>query len=558
MINIYYSAMKYLSFILLFILSVNLSGQQPLSSNLPIVIINTSGQNIKDEPKITAQMKIVYNGENERNSINDSSYNYNGYIGIELRGNSSLSFNQKQYTLETRDASGQNLDATLLGMPAENDWVLYAPYNDYSLIRNVIAYHLWNMMGYWAPRTKMVELVLNDDYQGVYVLTETIKKDDNRLNISKLNPTDTSGLELTGGYIMRIDVSNNDDDLTFNSKVKGIGTVANKTVTWLHHYPKPDEIHPLQTEYIRKYIDTVELLIQSPEYADPVNGYSKFIEVQSFVDYFIHSELALNADGYKRSAYFYKEKMKNDGTGGKLHAGPVWDYNLAFGICNFCNGNKINSWGYEGCETNPTPAMWQRLIQDPAFCNEVKCRYKELRDNILSEEYLYSFIDNQASLLQEAQARHFEKWDELFDNESGFPWGGGMWGGMGGNLWFNAYSVESYAEEISVIKQWLSDRLKFLDENLPGECLVSDNHIDLEDKILIFPNPFTDFIYIESDTPITGFDIYDISGEKIFGKSINKQNNIIIDDFIYLPGKTYILSIYTSEGQIVNRKVLKE
>ncbi|MBP7506434.1 MAG: CotH kinase family protein [Prolixibacteraceae bacterium] len=550
--------MKYLSFILLFILSVNLSGQQPLSSNLPIVIINTSGQNIKDEPKITAQMKIVYNGENERNSINDSSYNYNGYIGIELRGNSSLSFNQKQYTLETRDASGQNLDATLLGMPAENDWVLYAPYNDYSLIRNVIAYHLWNMMGYWAPRTKMVELVLNDDYQGVYVLTETIKKDDNRLNISKLNPTDTSGLELTGGYIMRIDVSNNDDDLTFNSKVKGIGTVANKTVTWLHHYPKPDEIHPLQTEYIRKYIDTVELLIQSPEYADPVNGYSKFIEVQSFVDYFIHSELALNADGYKRSAYFYKEKMKNDGTGGKLHAGPVWDYNLAFGICNFCNGNKINSWGYEGCETNPTPAMWQRLIQDPAFCNEVKCRYKELRDNILSEEYLYSFIDNQASLLQEAQARHFEKWDELFDNESGFPWGGGMWGGMGGNLWFNAYSVESYAEEISVIKQWLSDRLKFLDENLPGECLVSDNHIDLEDKILIFPNPFTDFIYIESDTPITGFDIYDISGEKIFGKSINKQNNIIIDDFIYLPGKTYILSIYTSEGQIVNRKVLKE
>ena len=550
--------MKQVSLILLFIISLNLSGQQPLSSNLPIVIINTYGQNIKDEPKIIAQMKIVYNGEGERNSIDDSAFNYNGNIGIELRGNSSLSFNQKQYTLETRDASGQNLDAPLLGMPAENDWVLYAPYNDYSLIRNVIAYHLWNMMGYWAPRTKMVELVLNDDYQGVYVLTETIKKDDNRLNISKLNPTDTSGLELTGGYIMRIDVSNNDDDLTFNSKVKGIGTVANKTVTWLHHYPKPDEIHPLQTEYIRKYIDTVELLIQSPEYADPVDGYSKYIEVQSFVDYFIHSELALNADGYKRSAYFYKDKLKNDGTGGKLHAGPVWDYNLAFGICNFCKGNQINSWGYEGCETNPTPAMWQRLIQDPAFCNEVKCRYKELRDNILSEEYLYSFIDNQASLLQEAQARHFEKWDELFDNESGFPWGGGMWGGMGGNLWFNAYSVESYAEEISVIKQWLSDRLKFLDENLPGECLVSDNHIDLEDKILIFPNPFTDFIYIESDTPITGFDIYDISGEKIFGKSINKQNNIIIDDFIYLPGKTYILSIYTSEGQIVNRKVLKE
>ncbi len=547
------------SLTILIILSVfQLFGQVSFnSSNLPIVILNTSGKKIQDEPKITAQMKIVYNGEGERNSIDDASFDYNGYIGIELRGNSSLSFNQKQYTLETRDASGQNLDAPLLGMPAENDWVLYAPYNDYSLIRNVLAYNLWNQMGYWAPRTKMVELVLNDDYQGVYVLTETIKKDDNRLNISKLNPIDTSGIELTGGYIMRVDISNNDDDLTFDSKVKGIGTVSNKTVSWLHHYPKSDEIHPLQTEYIRKYIDTVELLIQSPEYTDPINGYSKYIEVQSFVDYFIHSELALNADGYKRSAYFYKEKLKDDGTGGKLNAGPVWDYNLAFGICNFCNGNVPDSWGYEGCETNPTPAMWTRLLQDKEFADEVKCTYKGMRDNIFSEQYLYDFIDSYALVLQEAQARHFAKWDELLGNSGGFPFGGGMWGG-GGDLWFNAYNVESYEEEIQVLKKWISDRLAFLDENLPGECLVSDNEIEMADQIRIYPNPVTETLYIESAVTLTSISVYNMSGSVMSSTEVNGKTNIVLSTMSNLPGGIYFLEMVTEEGVRFSRKVVKE
>ncbi|MCF8358085.1 MAG: CotH kinase family protein [Prolixibacteraceae bacterium] len=202
---------------------------------------------------------------------------------------------------------------------------------------------------------------------------------------------------------------------------------------------------------MRNYIDTVELVIQSDNFDDPVNGYSKYIDVESFIDYFIHTELSLNADGFKRSAYFYKEKQKTDGSGGKLFAGSVWDYNLAFGICNFCNGNKIDSWVFDGCETNPTPAIWKRLIQDPNFINAVKCRYLELRENILSEAYLFSFIDKYAAMLDEAKERHFEKWEELFEGESGWSWGG-MWGG--GDLWFNAYFVTSYSEEINIIKNW--------------------------------------------------------------------------------------------------------
>jgi hypothetical protein len=524
------------------------------SSNLPIVLINTNGQEIPDEPKITADMKIIFNGEGERNAIDDETYNYNGHVGIELRGNSSLSFNQKQYTFETRFPNGENNNISLLELPVENDWVLHAPYNDISLIRNVLAYHLWGEMGHWAPHTRMVETFLNGQYQGVYVLTETIKKDKNRLDIATLKPEDTSGLELTGGYIMRIDVANKEGDLTFESKVDGLGTTFSKTVTWMYQYPDPDEIQQSQMQYIRNYIDTVELVIQSVNFDDPVNGYSKYIDVESFIDYFIHTELSLNADGYKRSAYFYKEKQNADGSGGKLFAGPVWDYNLAFGICNFCNGNNINAWVFDGCETNPTPAMWKRLIQDPNFINSVKCRYLELRENILSEAYLFSFIDEYAIMLDEAQERHFEKWEELFEGESGWSWGG-MWGG--GDLWFNAYYVSSYAEEISILKNWLTERLQFLDENLGGTCSSGITAMNNSNSLHLFPNPFSNHVVVESTLPLKNVSIFNKQGKKIAETAIGNPGNYTITQLDGQPKGMYLLVFTKEDGTQISRKLLK-
>ena len=90
------------------------------------------------------------------------------------------------------------------------------------------------------------------------------------------------------------------------------------------------------------------------------------------MDYLIHTEVSLNADGMKRSTYFYKTKQNPDGTGGKLHAGPVWDYNLAYGNCNFSNGNNVRAWVHEGAETMPTTFIWKRLMEDPAFYNMSK------------------------------------------------------------------------------------------------------------------------------------------------------------------------------------------
>lgn len=342
---------------------------------------------------------------------------YDGPIGIKLRGNSSLGFNQKKYTIELRDTAGHDTEAALMGMPPHSDWVLLAPYNDVSAVRDPLAFHLWREMGHWGPRTRMAELTLNGEYRGLYILSEAIKKGLERVNIAKLKKTDLEGRDVTGGYILRIDTYD-EDDVTFVSKVPGIGDgIMTSQVVWSCIYPKKEKLQPQQLAYIQNFVDSAELVIQSDFFADPERGYARYIDVPSFVDYFIHTELSLNPDGYKRSAYFYKEKLHADGTGGKLVAGPVWDYNLAYGNANFANANNLEAWCFEGASNSPTPALWQRLLQDPAFRRAVKVRYQALRKGVLSTAALNAYIDRQAQLLAPCTERHFATYPELLATE---------------------------------------------------------------------------------------------------------------------------------------------
>lgn len=484
------------------------------SSNLPIVIINTGGKTLTNRQKSEATMKIIDNGS-KRNKITDTPNGYNGNIKIKLRGNSSLFFDQKRFTFETVTPEGKANNVELLGMPADNDWVLLAPFNDISMMRDPFAFDLWNEMGHWAPRNRYCEVVMDGHYIGVYILCEKIKRADNRLSIAKLTKSDTTGIDLTGGYIVRIDPPD-EGEKSFQSEVPGImtggmggfgggfggpgggmggfggGFGGRATVTYSYFYPKSDKLTPEQEEYISNYVKTTEKVIMSDNFADPKNGYAKYIDVESFVDYIIHTELSLNADGLKRSTYFYKTKQNADGTGGKLHAGTVWDYNLAYGNCNFANGNNIEAWVYNGGETNPTPAMFKRLMEDPAFVAKVKARWKELRKGILSIDNINKYIDEHAAQLAEAKDRQFAQYTNLLVPKStgngqsgrnggfggGFGGPGGM-GGFGGGFggpgmgfgggdavgMFAAYRVSSYDEEISILKKWFADRIAFLDRN---------------------------------------------------------------------------------------------
>ncbi len=523
------------------------------SSDLPIVIIQTQ-QAINADAKVMGTMKIINNGAGQTNHVTDTPNDYDGNVGIKLRGESSLSFNQKKYTLETWDALGNDTVVSLLGMPEEADWVLLAPYNDVSMVRDVFAFYMWNEMGHWGPRTQMCEVVVNDEYMGVYALCESIKRDKNRVDINKLKPEDVAGRDVTGGYIVRIDAFD-DSDETFVSKVKGIlqqrtwmgtTTTVEANVTWTVFYPKKNDLQPEQKAYIQSYVDSAELCIQGDDFADPEKGYAQLIDVSSFVDYFIHTELSLNADGFKRSAYYYKDKDHKDGTRGKLFAGPVWDFNLAYGNCNFCNANNVQSWVYKGCETNPTPKMWQRLLEDTCFCNAVKCRYLQLRQGILSEDSIDLFLDHYAALLDQAQARQLKKYKEVLKSNNPWDWGP--------TSFYAAYRVSSYAEEIATVKNWFRQRLAFLDANLPGECVV--NAIPRLEYYDVKVRQNGHSAVITSPRPLVRVDVVNAAGncQQTLRTPESKSVEVCLDS---LPRGLHILVCYAADGSMISKSICR-
>ena len=255
------------------LISLNIISAQVVfsSSNLPIIVIDTHGQVIPNEPKIEADMGIINNGPGVRNYITDPFNHYNGKIGIEIRGSSAQTFPKKQYAIETRDSTGNNLNVSLLGMPEENDWILYAPYSDKSLIRNVLAYKMSNDIGRYTSRTSFCEVVLNGDYIGLYVLMEKIKRDRNRVKIKKMLPTYTSGDLLTGGYIIKIDKMEGSNIQGWYSNFPPYPG-AWQQIYYQYHYPDPDEIVPEQESYIQNFIYQFEYIMDQGTYTDPFSG----------------------------------------------------------------------------------------------------------------------------------------------------------------------------------------------------------------------------------------------------------------------------------------------
>jgi hypothetical protein len=256
------------------------------SSNLPIIILNTNGQQILDDPKIKADMAIIDNGPGVINNLTDPPNNYNGKIGIEIRGSSSQMFPKKQYSIELMDENGEELEVPLLGMPTEEDWVLFAPYNDKTLMRDVLAYKLGNDMGNYAPRTRYCEVVLNGTYMGVYVLIEKIKRDKNRVDVNKLDPDEISGNNLTGGYIIKIDKTTGDSGEGWYSPHSPLNAVRQQRVLFQYEIPKYDEIVVEQKNYIQMYVTQFEDVLKGENFKDPDEGYAKYIDVNSFVDFF--------------------------------------------------------------------------------------------------------------------------------------------------------------------------------------------------------------------------------------------------------------------------------
>ena len=373
-----------------------------VSSNLPIVVIETNqGQEIPNEPKIAATMKIIYRDAGARNFLTDvsdaSTLNYDGAIKIEVRGSSSSILDKKQYAFTPYDDLGEKINVSLLDMPKENDWILNGLAYDASFIRDFLSYKLSNLIGNYASRGRYCEVVLNGEFRGIYVLQEKLKADDSRIDINKIKESQLTLPKLTGGYITKADKNEG-----FDTPAWYMGSYGWGSVNYIHEHPKPTTVQPEQNEYIKGQFESLQNQVNPPSNSSITSGYPSVIDVPSFVDFMILNEFASNADSYQFSTFFHKDRN------GKLRAGPIWDFNLTF-------GNDLFSMGFDRSKTdvwqllygNMGSFFWTDLFNDPVFNCYFRKRWQALTapGMPLNSSEIFTFIDETTALISEAAQR---------------------------------------------------------------------------------------------------------------------------------------------------------
>jgi len=497
------------------------------NSTLPIVKISTSGA-LNGESQIEGQIGIINNNSGENNFF-DEANEYVGKIGVKYRGESSLWFAKKSLGIEMRDELWNDLDTSFLDFPKEEDWILHGPYSDKSLMRNVLTMHLARAMGQYASRTKYVDLFINGDYQGIYVLMEKIKRDKDRVDVAKLRDIDVEGDELTGGYIFRIDK----EEAHWLSRYSVFQDA--RKLEYQIVYPDLDKIQPEQFTYIQSYVDSFERAMVSPSLMFGGKSFDEYIDLASFAEAHLLNELGRNVDGYRLSSYFHKRK---DSNGGKIFAGPVWDFNLAYRNADYCDGANTEGLIFYNLCDGAYPFWWNVLLQNTQFQSIVRCRWEALRTGAFHTDSIFAFIDQQVDIIEPSLAQNFAKWDVF-----------------GTYLWPNPLPLaNSHAEEISLLKDWLSDRLIWMDTNLVGDC---NTIVGLEDKEVnnlfsVVPNPAQTQFQIIFEEPVNA-DITSIFLINSLGQQFGLSNeasgfSIDISDFVSglyfvgveIKGKTYL------------------
>ena len=423
-----------------------------IETHLPIISINTNGQEIpgdkildSDENQVGTTLDSeenimilsetkVYDSDTI-NTINDDPKISSSAL-LRYRGNSSMNFSKKGYLLKFVDEDGNEKDEEILGMPKHNEWVLHGPYLDKSLMRNYMAYNIGGMIMGYAPNVRFSELYVNGEYQGLYLLTESIARSENRVNISKYDSRISDF-----GYIVKVD--RDEDTIKDISTFSEYAYISENDVGLSVVYPGKSVINDDIKEYIKSDFSEFERALYSYDFNDTKKGYKNYIDVDSFVDYYIFQEFMEINDTGNRSTYLYKEK------GGKIVMGPIWDYN-----------NSLNNYYTElyNEEMQYTDIIWySQLLKDEDFVNKVVNRYRELRKTLLNEEYLLDYIDSVREYLGPAIDRNFVVWGFSFDLAN-----------LNDNerLYDDLRNIKSYDEAINQLKNEIIKRGRWLDENI--------------------------------------------------------------------------------------------
>jgi hypothetical protein len=513
------------------------------STGLPLVMVNTDERGIlfrnegAPDIRFKAWMGIIDNGPGQYNSPDDPCNIYNGNIGMELHGKSSSYFPKQTYRIELNDDSGKDTSFALLGMPPESDWILFGPFADRSQIRNKLIFDLGAKLGSYQPRSRFCELILNGQPVGLYALTEVIKRDSIRVNISKMKKTDVSGTEVTGGYILKYDKPDANEVV-----IKGLN--SRRVI-----YPKNEDIQPEQEQYLIRFFREYDSIIYNNIFFDPVNGYRKIASDSSLIDYVILNEISKNCDAYALSSFFYKDREDKDN---RVKFGPLWDYDLAFGNAVFQNGNVTTGWQFH-LQSNARFEI-KRVFQDTSIVHEFQKRWKYLRGNILSNESIFSMIDSLVGTIHEQVTRNYYIWPII----NQIPWANA-----------GQYPVTSYEDEIVKLKAYITERAAWIDENIDllyYTPVIISGIDDTESGFFscsFFPNPFSEELSLELNTGNEGVlrvELFNLLGQRKFveqeyiGYGYQKFT-LNVGDF--QPGM-YIARIYLNNTLINTQKLIKE
>ncbi len=415
------------------------SNLQNFTSTLPVIVIQTLWRAPVSTTQTTSEFSIFPPRNGVTTLTNTAALTLRG--GIHLRGSSTLGLPKSAYAVEFWDEFNNSVDVSLLGLPADSDWVLYAP-DQYEpiMIHNPFIYQLSREIGQYSSRTRFVELFVQSKtgvinytaYRGIYVLEEKIKIGKDRVDIDKLRPQNVTQPTVTGGYLLKVDRTGPGE-----SGIPAAGT----TVVYVD--PKEKDVRQParapQATYIRNYFTNFGKALNAANWRDPVSGYRAFIDEQSWIDYHVLEVLSGNVDTLVLSCYFHKPRE------GKLTFGPHWDFDRALGSTDGRDSNPRN-WNTGSFFSAP---WWNKMFADKDFWQHWVDRWQDLRASTFAMDHLGHLIDTLSGELREAQPRETDKWHV------------GLRGGNG------------YQGEIDLMKNWLSNRIDFIDKQLTQPVVPS-------------------------------------------------------------------------------------
>ncbi len=396
---------------------------------IPVIVIETEEHaEITDkENYVNCSVKIV---DEDKLYTDGTVFSETG--GIRGRGNTTWVMPKKPYKIKLDNK------AKLLGMSTDKEWALLANYSDRSLLRNTTAFEISRIVGMdWTPRSRNVELYLNDTYIGVYQLTEHVKVSKERCNLNIVDENATKAEYLLADYLIELD-HYFDEDYKFRTNIADLPLM----------FKDPKKPNQEQFDYVQNCFNRAETALYSESFLDSELGYKQYIDIDSFLKFYIVQELSKNVDGNMRGSCYMA--LKSDG---KIYQPFVWDFDIAFGNAKHITWEQgASSAGPDGWYVKTCSPWFDRLFMDPAFVSALKKKWNSLKPQL---DKLPDFIQEQANLLEAAAGRNFKN-----VSADGAGWS------IHREIWPNFEDRGSYAAEVEFLKNFVIERLEWLDEHI--------------------------------------------------------------------------------------------